>query len=118
MGYHKERIKKIYLPPTNLKGVESYLRNRGYRINPLLQDRKPRAKLTFDKPLPDGRRLHGGVYGARKGFYIKQHIDTADPYRNPIGHLLKDYGSKRRSSSSFVKKRTTRKRRGKRRLFV
>jgi hypothetical protein len=107
MSYQK-RIKKIHLPPTNLKGVESYLRKRSYRINPFLQDKKPGAKLTFDKPLPDGRRLHGSVYGARGGFRIKQHIDVADPYRNPVGHLLRDYGARHRSSSSFVKKRTAR----------
>ena len=102
-------LKKVRLPPTNLRGVESYLRNRGYRINPILQNNKPHAKLTFDKPLPDGRRLHGGVYRTKKGFQIKQHIDAADPYRNPIGHLLKDYGTRHRSSSSLIEKRTKRR---------
>ena len=99
------KIKKIHLQPTNLKGIETYLRNKGYRINPTLQGNKPRAKMTFDKPLPDGRRLHGGVYGSQSKFYVKQHIDKHDPYRNPVGHLLKDYRARHRSSSSVVRKR-------------
>ena len=108
------KIKKIRLPPTNLKGIETYFRNKGYRINPILQGEKPRAKLTFDKPLPDGRRLHGSVYGAKGKFHVKQHIDNHDPYRNPIGHLLGDYGTRCRTSSSVVKIRGKKRRRNKR----
>jgi hypothetical protein len=110
MALTMAKIKKIRLPPTTLKGVETYLRNRGYRINPILQGDKPRAKLTFDKPLPDGRRLHGSVYGAKGKYRIKQHIDNFDPYRNPIGHVLKDYSTRHRTSSSFVRKRRRNKR--------
>jgi len=98
------RIKKICLPPT------TYLRNRGYRINPVLQGGKPKAKLTFDKPLPDGRRLHGSVFGGKGKFHIKQHIDVHDPYRNPIGHLIKDYGTRHRTISSVIRKRSKKKR--------
>jgi hypothetical protein len=97
------RIMKIRLPPTNLKGIETYLRNKGYRIDPVLQDKKPRAKLTFDKPLPDGRRLHGSVYRSKGRFRVKQHIDSHDPYRNPIGHLLNDFGTRHRTSSSVIR---------------
>lgn len=111
------KIKKIRLPPTNLKGVETYLRNRGYRINPILQGEKPRAKLTFDKPLPDGRRLHGSVFGGKGKFRVRQHIDSHDPYRNPIGHLLGDYGARHRTSSSVVRVRRE-KRRRKKRLII
>lgn len=75
-------------------------------MNPTLQDVKPRARLTFDKPLPDGRRIHGGVYSEKGVFKIKKHIDSADPYRNPIGHMLSDWGTRRRSSSSVVRKRS------------
>jgi hypothetical protein len=104
-------IKKIRLPPTNLKGIKTFLKNKGYRINPILQSVKPGAKLTFDKPLPDGRRLHGSVYGGKKKFYIKQHIDSFDPYRNPIGHFIRDYATRHRNSSSIIRKRGRNKRR-------
>ena len=113
----KKNLKKIRLPPTNLKGIETYLRNRGYRINPSLQDDKPGAKLTFDKPLPDGRRIHGSVHGSKKGFKIKRHIDKQDPYRNPIGHLLEDCTTKIRNNISMVPKKKA-KRRKKRRAYV
>jgi len=103
------KIKKDRLPPTTLKGIETYLRNRGYRINPTLQDEKPRARLTFDKPLPDGRRIHGGVYSEKGKFKIKKHIDSFDPSRNPIGHLLSDWGVRRRSSISVVPKKKRKK---------
>lgn len=86
------KIKKIRLPPTNLEGVETFLRNKGYCINPILQGENPRAKLTFDKPLPDGRRLHGSVFGGKGKFHVKQHIDSHDPYRNPIGHCSEIMG--------------------------
>lgn len=115
----KNKIKKIRLPPTNLKGVETYLRNRGYRINPSLQGDKRGAKLTFDKPLPDGRRLHGDVHRGKTGIKIKQHIDPHDPYRNPIGHLLGDCTTKIRNSISIVpKKKSSRRRRRNRRAYV
>ena len=108
------KIKKIRLPPTNLKGIETYLRNRGYRINPILQGEKRHAKLTFDKPLPDGRRLHGSVYGGKGKFRVKQHIDRDDPYRNPIGHLLGDYGARHRTSSSVIRMSGKKRKRNKR----
>ena len=110
ISQRKKNIKKIRLPPTNAKGVETYLRNRGYRINPSLQGNKPGAKLTFDKPLPDGRRLHGEVHGGQKSLKIRQHIDKYDPYRNPIGHLLEDCTTRIRNSLSVVPKRKSRRR--------
>jgi hypothetical protein len=103
--YRHVKIKKIKLPPTNLKGVETYLRNKGYRINPSLQGNKPGAKLTFDKPLADGKRLHGDVHLGRNRIKINQHVDKHDPYRNPIGHLLEDCTTKIRSSISVVPKK-------------
>jgi hypothetical protein len=108
------KIKKIRLPPTILTGIKTYLRNKGYRINPILQGEKPCAKLTFDKPLSDGRRLHGSVSGSKGKFHVKQHIDNYDPYRNPIGHLLGDYGARHRTSSSVVKVRRKKRRRNQR----
>ena len=111
------KIKKINLPPTNLKGVETYLRHKGYRINPTLQSNTTGAKLTFDKPLPDGRRLHGGVFGGKGRFRVKQHIDKHDPYRNPVGHLLEDFGTKHRTSTSAVRKRS-KKGRGNKRAII
>jgi len=115
----KNKIKRIRLPPTNWKGVETYLRNKGYRINPSLQGDKPGAKLTFDKPLPDGRRLHGDVHSGKNGIKIKQHIDPHDPYRNPIDHLLEDCTTKIRNSVSVVpRKRSSRRRRRNGRAYV
>jgi len=105
MSYKKKKIKKVILPPTTLKGIETYLRNKRYRINPSLEDGKPRAKLSFDKPLPDGRRLHGHVSERKGKFFIKQHIDKRDPYRDPIGHLISDWGAHHKTSSSVIKKR-------------
>lgn len=110
---------KIRLPPTNLKGIETHLRNKGFRINPSLQRNKPGAKLTFDKPLPDGRRIHGDVHGGKNGFKIKQHIDKRDPYRDPIGHLLSDCTTKKRNSISVVPKKKSRaQKRRKRRPYA
>jgi hypothetical protein len=99
------KIKKLHLPPTTLEGIETYLRNRGYRLKPTLQDVVPNAVLTFDKPLPDGRRIHGFVLKGKEKFYVKQHIDDADPYRDPIGHFFQDIGVKHKTSISTVKKR-------------
>jgi hypothetical protein len=110
----KGNMKKIRLPPTNLKGVETYLRRRGYRIGPALENDKPGAKLTFDKPLPDGRRIHGEVHDGREVLKIKQHIDKSDPYRDPIGHILNDCTTNIRNSWSVVPKRKQKGRRKKR----
>jgi hypothetical protein len=105
----KRRRKKIHLPPTNLKGVKTYLRRKGHRINPALESGKAGAKFTYDKPLPDGRRIHGAVYEHRDKICLKQHIDKSDPYKNPIGHLINDVAERRRNTVYCVKKKKKRK---------
>ena len=72
-----------------MKSLETYYRNRGYRPNPLLEDRGD-ADLTFVKPLPDGRRIHLRIKERRDYLNVEQHIDSSDPGRNPIGHVIKD----------------------------
>ena len=81
--------KKPNLPPTNMKGVSTYYRRRGYSPNPLLADDGD-ADLTFAKPLPDGRRIHVRVKEGRKYIHGEQHIDKVDPNRDPIGHFIDD----------------------------
>ena len=81
--------KRPRLPPTNLKGVETYYRKRGFRPNPILED-KQNADLSLVKPLPDGRRIHIRVKEGRDWLNFEQHIDRADPGRTPIGHLVGD----------------------------
>jgi hypothetical protein len=112
LGYemtYKGRIKKINLPPTNRKGVETYLRRRGYRINPSLEGDK-HARFTFDKPLPNGGRLHGDFHDGKKKMKLCQHIDSRDPYRHPIGHIMLDCTARIRNSCSTIPKMTKRKR--------
>ena len=77
------------MPPTNLEGVSTYYRKRGYSPEPVLEDKKD-ADLTFAKPLPDGRRKHVRVKEGRKYLHIEEHIDRVDPNRDPIGHLVQD----------------------------
>jgi hypothetical protein len=77
------------LPPTNLKGVSTYYRKRGYSPDPLLEDKED-ADLTFVKPLPDGRRIHVRVKEGREYIHGEEHIDRVDPNRDPIGHLVGD----------------------------
>jgi hypothetical protein len=72
-----------------MDGLEKYYRNRGYSPNPLLEDRQD-ADLTFVKPLPDGRRMHLRINKGRKYINIEEHVDKADPNRNPIGHIFDD----------------------------
>ena len=81
--------KRPRLPPTNLDGVSTYFRNRGYSPEPLLED-KGDADLTFVKPLPDGRRILVRVKEGRKYITIEQHIDKVDPDRDLLGHLIED----------------------------
>lgn len=104
-----KRIKKISLPPMTLEGLETYLRRKGYRINPILQADKTGALFTFDKPLPDRSRIHGAVFNGRNYFTIKQHIDSSNPYSDPIGHLLADCTTSIRNQISKVPKRKTKK---------
>ncbi len=104
-----KKRKKFNLPPTNRKGVETYLRHRGYRINPNLEDNK-HARFTYDKPLPNGSRIHGEVHDGRKTLTIKEHIDKKDPYRDPIGHLLEDCTTKIRNTCTTIPKMKKRRR--------
>ena len=85
----KSSLKKPNIPPTNLKGVETYYRNLGYKSDPVLET-KSDADLTFVKPLPDGRRIHVRVKKGTKYFTHSSHIDKTDPGRSMIGHLLND----------------------------
>ena len=99
------------LPPTTKEGIETYLRKRGFRINPSLEG--PRnAVFTFDKPLPDGRRIHGEVIESERNWVIKVHYDTSDPYRSSLKHLEKDLSVKHREKISKIRKARARLRRG------
>jgi len=96
-------FKRIILPPTNKKGIITYFRNRGYRTDPILQN--PRmASVTFDKPLPDGSRVHGEAIKNKRKWLIKRHKDSYDPYRYPFKHLSKDTQVKHREDVTKIKR--------------
>ena len=89
MPKRKRSLKKPNIPPTSLKGIETYYRNRGYRPNPILED-KEGADITFVKPLPDGRRIHVRVKEGRQYLTHEVHIDKTDPGRSLLGHIIDD----------------------------
>ena len=105
----RRKFTSIRLPPTTVRGARTYFKNRRYRINPLLQHPRPDAKFTFDKPLPDGRRVHGEVKESKGKLVIKRHIDVKDPHKFPIGHLKKDLNVKHRDDITKIKKRKLKK---------
>ncbi|MDR2203988.1 MAG: hypothetical protein LBE76_06820 [Nitrososphaerota archaeon] len=74
-------IKKIRSGPLPKKGVRTLFLNKGYHPNPVYQWDDENAIMTFEKPLPDGSRLHVRVYEHRDYFEIKEHIDKYDPNR-------------------------------------
>jgi len=103
-----QMLKRPKLPPTTKKGIETYYRKRGYRINPSLES--PRnAALTFDKPLPDGRRIHGEVKESKREWIIKEHYDASDPYKHPLKHLEKDLSVRHRGKIFKIRKKRARK---------
>lgn len=85
----RSKSKRERLPPQTLKSLDAYFRNRGFQPDPLLEDPQ-NADKTYAKPLPDGSRLHIRVKKGRKYLNVEEHIDSADPNRNPIGHLIGD----------------------------
>jgi len=89
MPRKKSSLKKPNIPPTNLKGIETYYRNLGYQPNPVLEN-KGDSDISFVKPLPDGRRKHVRVKKGTKYFTHEVHIDKTDPGRNPLGHIIDD----------------------------
>jgi hypothetical protein len=95
--------RKVLLPSTNRKGIRTYYHRRGYRENPLLQSRKG-AKMTFVKPLPDGRRIHDRVYEFKNHYAIKRHIDSFDPGRSPGRHVLVDLRTARATRTFKIPK--------------
>jgi len=107
----KKTPKPPRLPPTTLQGVITYYRNRGYQQDPLLEDRKD-ADVTFRKPLPNGSRIHVRVKEGSKWLHVEQHIDSADPERDPIGHFVDDVVLGEIKHDKYkIRKRKTRSRR-------
>lgn len=80
MGYH-DRM------PGTLDGIRDYYRQRGYQEDPPLETKEPGQVASFAKPLPDGSRLHVRVKQGRKRYTIDSHKDSADPNKDPIGHI-------------------------------
>jgi hypothetical protein len=91
------------LPPTNRKGVETRFARLGFRKNPVLSFREG-AKVVFDKPLPDRRRIDVKLHEYPRHFVAKVHIDSRDPYRDPLGHVLKDFRVRRRGRTIKIPK--------------
>lgn len=91
------------MPPTDEKRIKKQFGKKGYRTNPVLQDPQD-AVISFDKPLPDGRRIHVRVTDGGRYWNVKKHYDAADPYRNPFGHLQKDIGANHREETIRMKK--------------
>ena len=81
----KLKYKKI---PGNREGISEYYRERGFREDPLLELKDRRSVTSFVKPLPDGSRLHLRVYKGRKYYTIDRHIDSYDPGRKYLMHLI------------------------------
>src|SRR5713226_6447851 len=79
------------MPPTNRRGVETRFAKLRFRKNPVLSFRQG-ANVVFDKPLPDGRRMDVKLFEYPRHFEAKVHIDSRDPYRDPWGHVVKDWG--------------------------
>ena len=84
-----KKSKRERVPPLSLGGFETYLRNRGFQIDPPLQDPQD-ADLTASKPLPDGSRLHLRVKEGTNWLNVEEHRDSSDPSRSPIGHVIND----------------------------
>jgi len=89
MVKEKKKPKRAKLPPMTLKGYDTFLRNQGFRPDPVLQGPSD-ADHTYVKPLPNGSRLHLEVKKGRKYINIEEHTDKIDPGRSPIGHFVKD----------------------------
>jgi len=70
----------------SLESIDEYHRNKGWR-KPELEEKQQGQILSYVKPLPDGSRLHARVFRGRKYYTIVEHKDSADPERNPLGHL-------------------------------
>jgi hypothetical protein len=85
----RSKSKRERLPPQTLESLDSYFRNRGYQPDSLLEDPQD-ADKTYVKPLPNGSRLHIRVKKGRKYLNVDEHIDSSDPSRSPIGHLIGD----------------------------
>ena len=97
------------MSPTDEERIKKRFGKKGYRTNPVLQDPQG-ADITFDKPLPDGRRKHVRITDGGRYWNVKSHCDAADPYRNPFGHLQKDIGVKHREETFKIKKTRSRQR--------
>jgi len=84
-----KKSKRERLPPQTLQSFDTYLRNRGFRPDPLLEDPKD-ADKTYVKPLPKGQRQHIRVKKGRTYLTVEEHIDKEDPGRSMVGHFLTD----------------------------
>ncbi len=103
---HRRRgslLPRFRQPPTARKGVETRFARLGFRKNPRLSFREG-AKVVFDKPLPDGRRIDVKLHEFPRHFEAKVHIDSRDPYRDPVGHVVKDFGVHRRGRTIKIPK--------------
>jgi hypothetical protein len=100
--FHR-KLKRPNIPPTNRQGLETYFRNHGFRINPILENFRD-AIFTFDKPLPDGSRIHGEVQEGERKWRILMHFDGVNPYKDPFGHLSKDLQVRHHTKVFKVKK--------------
>jgi len=81
ISFSKEKM------PGTLEGIISYHRGRGWEQDPSLEEKQESQLVSFVKPLPDGSRLHRRVFKGKKYFTIREHKDTSDPKRDPIGHV-------------------------------
>jgi hypothetical protein len=103
-GYPRIRSFSRPILPPNIKAMKTYYRNRGYRINPMLQNPRFPCIFTFDKPLPNGSRMHGEVVQSERKWIVKTHKDIADPYREPLRHLRKDLEVRHRDQIIKIRK--------------
>ena len=81
-------IRKTDKMSGRLSGIIKYHRQRGWEQDPFLEEKRPNQIASFVKPLSDGSRLHRRISRGPKYYTIREHKDSSDPKRSPIGHVV------------------------------
>ena len=73
-------------PRGDLPSINTYYTDKGFTPNPPLELKEKNQVASYEKPLPEGR-VHVKVVRTPRYYKLDQHTDSADPNRNPLGHL-------------------------------
>jgi hypothetical protein len=90
-------------PRGDLNSIDKYYTDKGFTPNPPLELKEKNQVASYEKPLPEGR-VHVKVFRTPKYYVLDQHTDSADPNRNPLGHLA-DFVSPGKHTKKRVKRR-------------